>query len=368
MADGERTPLPGSSPRTRRLLSVSLLLLAGLTVWRLGFQAGPGDLQEFGGPTMGTTYSVKLVASGLSDAARARTAAAIEERLAAVNRLMSTHDPDSELSRFNRFASTAAFAVSPQTLEVFEIAREVSELTGGAFDVTVGPLVAAWGFGVTNRVPGAPPAAELAALRDRVGYRRVGVDRASRSLSKDHPEIACDLSAIAKGYGVDEVARALVELGHRDFLIEVGGELRAQGQRGEGRPWRVAIERPAAGARSIFAVLELKNASLATSGDYRNYYEQDGVRLSHLIDPRSGRPVAHALASVSVVHADAVRADALATGLAVLGPDRGYALAEREGLAAYFIVREPGGSFRELATASFPPLERPDPADPRAGG
>ncbi len=356
-AERKRQPLLGLGPRARLLLLGSLLILAGLSIWRLASRE-PGDLHDFNGSAMGTTYSVRVVDPKLTNPARARIAEAIEARLSAVNRLMSTWDPDSELSRFNRSTSTGPFAVSPQTLEVFRIAREVSDLTGGAFDVTVGPLVAAWGFGATDRVPAEPPALELASLRASVGYRRVSFDLALRSLSKSHPETLCDLSGIAKGYGVDEVARALVELGQDDFLVEVGGELRASGRRGPGRPWRVAIEHPEATARSIFGVLELHDASLATSGDYRDYYEQDGVRLSHLIDPRSGRPIAHALASVSVVHADAAHAEALATGLSVLGPDEGYALAEHAGLAAYFILREPGGALRGVATPSFPPVER----------
>ena len=356
---GERTALLGMSPRARRLLPVFLVVLVGLTVWRLGFQESSQALYEFNGSTMGTTYSVKLAAKELPDEATRRIADAIERRLSTVDRLMSTYDPDSELSRFNRHASTDPFAVSPQTLEVFRVAREVSALTQGAFDVTVGPLVAAWGFGATDRAPAPPPAAELAALRERVGFRRVEIDLASQSVTKAHPETVCDLSAIAKGYGADEVARALVELGHHDFLVEVGGELRAKGQRTEGRPWRVAIEQPQASARSIFVVVELRDASMATSGDYRSYYEQDGRRLSHLIDPRSGHPIAHSLASVTVVHRHAVYADALATGLSVLGPEEGYALSAKQGLAAYFILREPDGSLRGVATPAFPPVEQP---------
>ena len=358
-SEQRRTALLGLSPGARRLLPAFLVVLMVLTVWRLGFQESPQALYEFNGATMGTTYSVKLAASELPDDAHRRIAEAIESRLSTVNRLMSTYDPDSELSRFNRFASTDAFAVSPQTLEVFRVAREVSALTQGAFDVTVGPLVAAWGFGATNRAPAPPPAAELAALRQRVGYRHVEIDLGSRRLTKANPETVCDLSAIAKGYGVDEVARALVEFGYHDFLVEVGGELRAEGRRTGGRAWRVAIEQPHATARSIFGVVELEDASLATSGDYRSYYEQDGRRLSHLIDPRSGHPIAHSLASVTVVHRHAVYADALATGLGVLGPEEGYALSEEQGLAAYFILREPDGSLRGVATSAFPPVERP---------
>jgi thiamine biosynthesis lipoprotein len=328
-----------------------------LTIWRLGFAPSGGNLHEFGGPTMGTTYSVKVVDAELTREGEDQIARAIEAALTRVNGLMSTWDPHSELSRFNRSASTDPFPVAPETLRVFRVAREVSDLTGGAFDVTVGPLVVAWGFGSMDRVPAEPPPAELAALRERVGYRRVEIDE-SGSLSKRHPETECDLSAIAKGYGVDEVAGALVELGQHDFLVEVGGELRAMGVRGPDRPWRVAIERPEVAARSLFGVVELRNISMATSGDYRNYFEQDGVRLSHLIDPRTGRPIAHALASVTVLHADAVYADALATGLSVLGPEAGPTLAEEKGLAAYFIVREREGNLRGVATSKFPPVER----------
>ncbi len=316
-----------------------------------------GDLHEFTGPTMGTTYNVKVVSAELPEAAKGEIAAAIEGPLARVNERMSTWDPESELSRFNRFAAGDRFPVAPETLEVFRVAREVSELTGGAFDVTVGPLVWAWGFGSMDRVPAEPAAAELAALRERVGYRRVTIDD-SGALTKDHAGVECDLSGIAKGYGVDEVTRALLELGQRNILVEVGGELRAMGQRGLNRPWRVAIERPEPEGDGVFGVVEIRDVSLATSGDYRDYVERDGVRLSHLIDPRTGRPIAHALASVTVVHGDAVHADALATGLGVLGPEEGFALAEREGLAAYFIVRERGGGLRGLATSRFPDVSR----------
>jgi thiamine biosynthesis lipoprotein len=344
-------------------------VLLGLTTLRLCGAGPAGDLAEFRGTTMGTTYSVKLAESRLSEADRQALAGVIEQQLATVDRLMSTWNAESELSRFNRLASTGAFPASAKTLEVFQVAREVSELTGGAFDVTVGPLVAAFGFGATDRVPGVPPPELLQALRERVGFRRVVLDVDAGSLSKTHPGTECDLSAIAKGYGVDEVARSLLERGHDDFLVEVGGELRARGQRSPDRAWRVAIERPDSETRSVFAVLELRDHALATSGDYRSYFEQDGLRLSHLIDPRLGRPIAHALASVSVLHEQAVYADALATALGVLGPEEGYALAEREGLAAYFILREPGGGLRGVATPALPPLERPQGStQARAGG
>ena len=356
-SSGQRAPLLGLTARARILLPIFLIVLVVLTVMRLCAEHPTGARLAFSGSTMGTTWSVKIVANGVSSAERKNLAAKIEGRLTRVNRLMSTYDPESELSRFNQHTSTRPFALSPETFEVFRVAQEVSELTGGAFDVTVGPLVAAWGFGATNRVPAPPPPEELATLRQRVGYRLIELDPASSSVVKRHPETVCDLSAVAKGYAVDQVALGLVERGYTDFLVEVGGEMKAGGEREGGGPWRVAIERPEPAQRSIFKLVKLADQALATSGDYRSYYDKDGVRFSHLIDPRSGRPIAHDLTSVSVVHPSAAYADALATGLGVLGTEEGYTLAEGRGLAAYFIVREPDGGLRGIPTTSFESLE-----------
>jgi thiamine biosynthesis lipoprotein len=327
----------------------------------------PGRVQ-LSGRTMGTTWSVVLSGEGRtrSDLVRARDT--IHERLASVDGLMSTWNPESELSRFNRHATRDPFPLSSQTLEVLRLAREVSDRTGGAFDVTVAPLVAAWGFGAHARVPGAEPdPAELAELRSRVGYRRLTLDLPPGTASKDDPDVLCDLSAIAKGFAVDEVARALEGQGWSDYLVEVGGELRAGGERPGGGPWNVAIERPDdQSVGTIRGVVQLSGRAMATSGDYRNFYEVGGQRRSHIVDPRTGRPVTHRLASVSVVHLDAVRADAWATALAVLGPDEGLALAEAQGLAAYFLVRPASraGSERLLAraTSTFPALLERGPA------
>ena len=178
--------------------------------------------------------------------------------------------------------------------------------------------------------------------------------------------MVCDLSAIAKGYAVDQVAEALRALGYDHFLIELGGELAARGQRPDGGPWRVAIERPDALTRSVYAVVALQDQAMATSGDYRNFHQGDGVRLSHLIDPRVGRPIGNRLASVSVVDASAARADALATALSVLGPDEAHALAEREAIAAYFILRSDKNSTEVLTTTAFEGLLLAEPGRPNA--
>jgi len=302
---------------------------------------------------MGTTYSVKVVAGDLGGEEHQRVAAVIEEKLAEVNRLMSTYDPDSELSRLNRHRSSEAFPVSAPTLEVLRVAQSVSELSGGAFDITVGPLVAAWGFGADGSEARRPAADELKRLRDGVGYELVSIDVSSARVIKSSPDTVLDLSALAKGFGVDRVANALLDLGFANFLVEVGGEVKARGKNAAGTPWRLGIEAPDQAPHSVQRTIELRDAAMATSGDYRSFYLQDGARISHIIDPRSGRPIDHDLASVSVIHEDAVYADALATALLVLGPEAGYALAEREGLAAYFIVREADASLRAFGSPAF---------------
>jgi thiamine biosynthesis lipoprotein len=340
-----------------------MLLLVGLTLRRL-MAPDLTPLIELRGPAMGTTWSVKAVRAPSTDAAQLQ--AAIDERLELVNSLMSTYDAESELSRFNRFASTEPFPLSPSTLAVFSLAQDISTLTGGAFDVTAGPLIAAWGFGAAAADTPSPTRSQLAALRSRVGYQLLRLDPASGQIAKAHPEVVCDLSAIAKGYAVDQVAEALRALGYEHFLIEVGGELAARGQRPDGGPWRVAIERPDALTRSVYAVVALQDRAMATSGDYRNFHQGDGVRLSHLIDPRVGRPIGNRLASVSVVDASAARADALATALSVLGPDEAHALAEREAIAAYFILRSGKNSTEVLTTTAFEGLLLAEPGRPNA--
>jgi thiamine biosynthesis lipoprotein len=232
------------------------------------------------------------------------------------------------------------------------VARSVSELSGGALDVTVGPLVSAWGFGANGRESRSTPP-DLDRLRERVGYSLVQINLIDRSVTKANPRTVLDLSAVAKGYAVDRVTDALLALGFADFLVEVGGEVKARGTRSAGALWRVGIELPDALPHQVHRAIELRDAAMATSGDYRSFYLLDGARISHIVDPRSGRPIDHDLASVSVIHEEAVYADAWATALLVLGPQPGLELAEREGLGAYFIVREDGASFRSFASTAF---------------
>ncbi len=346
----------GLDQRSKVTLILLIAALAGFSAYRLWFTRPPDLYSAFGGRTMGTTYEVKVASAHLGRREQHELATAIADRLDMVNGLMSTYDATSEISRFNAAQSIEPFVISHQTLAVLLASEQVSERSGGAFDVTVGPLVEAWGFGVSQ--PARPPESEaLRELRARVGYRELVIDANGRTVRKNHPDSALDLSAIAKGYGVDQAAEVLEERNCHNYLVEVGGELRAAGQKLDGTLWRVAIERPSSELRAIHEVISLADRAMATSGDYRNYYEDDdGKRVSHTIDPRTGRPVQHRLASVTVVHESAMYADALATALEVLGPEEGYALAVREDLAAYFIVRESSGGFVSKATPAFEPL------------
>lgn len=302
----------------------------------------------FHGSSMGTNYMVKIVSeNSLSPQRQKECREEVQAALDRIESLMSTYREDSELSRFNLASSTAFFPLSPETLEVFRLARQISELSGGAFDVTVGPLVNAWGFG-PEAWTGEPDPETLAGLIERVGFDKLILEH--RGIRKTRPDLSCDLAAIAKGYGADQAARALDRLGIEHYLVEVGGEICTRGRNRRGDPWSVAIEKPDPSARSIFQIVQLSGEAIATSGDYRNFREIDGVRLSHTIDPRTGRPVAHHLASASVIDRECARADALATALMALGPEKGLELARREQLAAFFVLHDAHRGFTSIAT------------------
>ncbi|GMR24526.1 MAG: FAD:protein FMN transferase [Acidobacteriota bacterium] len=305
---------------------------------------------------MGTTYLVQ-VSDPLSESERIAVSRAVQETLDDVNRTMSTYVSDSEVSRFNRAAAGVPIPLSMHGFEVFSEAERVSELTGGAFDVSVAPLVRLWGFGAgASKDPHVPSEEAVAAARALVGFHHLRLDDDPPSVTKDEDGVECDLSAIAKGYGVDLVAEVLSRRGLKNFMVEVGGEVRTAGKNATGEAWRIGIEKPIPGKRALQRTLPLSGLSLATSGDYRNFYEEDGKLYSHLIDPREGRPVSHALASVSVVDDTCMRADALASGLLVLGPEEGYQLAVREDLTVLFLIRNDDGDIEERPTPSFESL------------
>ena len=310
-------------------------------------------LHTFEGMTMGTTYTVRTVTGrpwNLSE--RERIGTLIQSTLDEIEAKMSHYDTNSELSRFNRIQGAAPFTVSADPFEVVRLAQEISVLTGGALDITVGPLVNAWGFGPSEPVQLPPDPGQLARLEARVGYDQLTLDPVLLTLTKKTPGLECDLSAVAKGYGVDRVADVLAEVGVTRFMVEVGGEISAVGLNQQDRPWRIGIERPTAEG-GIETVVPLRNHAMATSGDYRNTREIEGQLVSHTIDPRTGRPVDHQLASVSVISEHCAVADGLATALEVLGPEQGYALAVRQGWAALFLVRLDDGTVAARTTPAF---------------
>ncbi|HEX9186603.1 MAG TPA: FAD:protein FMN transferase [Vicinamibacteria bacterium] len=316
----------------------------------------------FSGPAFGARYTVRVVMVPGDDAENDRVRAAIDRQLALADRVFSGWNPGSEVSRLNAHASAGPLAVSAELLDALALGRRASELTEGAFDVTVLPLVEAWGFGPRAGPPVVPGKATLATLHGRVDYRLVGLDAAGRTVTKARPDVACDLSALAFGWTADRIAAALLALGHRDALVDVGGDVSARGRRPDGSLWRVAVETPEPG--KVGAVLEVDGAAVATSGDYRRAWTDSKGRLrSHIVDPRTLEPIAHGLASVTVVHRDGAWADALATGLLVLGPEPGRALAARERLSARFVLRQEDGRYGEWSTPAFEALVAP-PARP----
>jgi thiamine biosynthesis lipoprotein len=319
--------------------------------------AAPGRRTiEFRGLTMGATFSVKVVTGqdGLRSEAFSDLDRMIRLQLDRIDRLMSTWDAGSELSRFNRSTSLEPFAISAETFEVLRWALDLSSVTGGALDVTVGPLVDAWGFG-PDGPRRRPSDEEIARLREATGEGRLRLDPVARTVRKTRPGVRCDLSAVAPGYAVDRLWAELSDRGFTDFLVDVGGEVRSRGSNDEAQPWQIAVERPGASSGAIQPVVPLSNLAIATSGTYRRYREKDGERVSHILDPRTARPVAHRLASVTVIDELAVRADGLATALVVLGSREGFELAERLHLAALFIEHTDDG-FVERATTRFDEL------------
>ncbi|AVJ55461.1 FAD:protein FMN transferase ApbE [Idiomarina sp. OT37-5b] len=307
---------------------------------------------RFSGDTMGTTYSIALYSKDPRHT-QAEIQKKVETVLAQVNAQMSTYDPDSELSRFNRHESTQPVVISRALERVIGRALAISEQTDGLLDVTVGPLVNLWGFGPQAKPEQVPTAEELEAVRDYVGYRKLRIE--NHQLTKAHPKVYVDLSTIAKGYGVDRVAYLLDDLEITQYLIEIGGEIRTRGGKPDGQPWRLAVEKPVSTERSIQEIVSFNEGALATSGDYRNFYEENGRRYSHIINPLTAEPIQHNLVSVSVYTDDCMSADAYATALLVMGTEQAKAFVEKHQLAALLVYKTDDG-FGEWVSPAFEPL------------
>ncbi|MBY7848924.1 FAD:protein FMN transferase [Vibrio fluvialis] len=321
----------------------SLLLLAGCEQ--------PPQQVHLSGPTMGTSYNIKyLQQDGLPSSDDLHKE--IDRLLEEVNDQMSTYRKDSELSRFNQYQGIDPFEVSNQTATVVKEAIRLNGLTEGALDVTVGPLVNLWGFGPEARPEVVPTDAELAERKANTGIHHLSVD--GNKLSKDLPHLYVDLSTIAKGWGVDVVANYIESQGIHNYMVEVGGEIRLKGLNRDGVPWRIAVEKPTVDERSIQEIIEPGEMAIATSGDYRNYFERDGVRYSHIINPQTGRPIHNRVVSVTVLDKSCMTADGLATGLMVLGDEKGIEIAEQNHIPVFMIVKTDDG-FKEIASSAFKP-------------
>jgi thiamine biosynthesis lipoprotein len=311
--------------------------------------AGCGEkIEEFGGPTMGSHYSLKYVAGeGVPELAALK--AEVEGLLAEVDQQMSTWRADSELAEFNRLPAASCRVMPAPVLELVRFGERLSADSDGAFDLTIEPLLNLWGFGPQSRGERVPTAAEITAARADVGHRHLRID--GEQLCKD-AAVQVDLNSIAAGYTVDRIAERLETLGVHSYLLDITGEIRAAGRKPDGSAWRIAIEAPRDDRQVAQRVLELDGQGVSTSGDYRNYFEQDGKRYSHTLDPQTGAPISHRLAAVTVVDPSTLRADGLSTLLMVLGPERGFAFAERAGIAALFVSRTDQG-FASRATPAF---------------
>ncbi len=290
--------------------------------------------------TMGTSYAVKILVDRHMDKHELRQLkTGIDERLESVNQRMSTYIDSSELMQFNLYSKLDWFPVSRELMQVVQQAQMVSRQSNGAFDITIGPLVNLWGFGPEVTAQELPSQTQITKRRQWVGYEKLQVRENPPALKKDHPELYIDLSAIAKGYAVDKVAEYLEKNEIINYLIEVGGEIRARGHNASRQKWRIGVSSPDERG-GIQKVINVADVGIATSGDYRNYFEVDGVRYSHTIDPRTGRPITHNLASVTVVHKSCMLADAYATAIDVMGAENGYQMAVDQNLAVYLLIKE----------------------------
>ena len=293
---------------------------------------------QLSGSAMGTSFTVAVVTELAFD--RQHLQAQIVATLENIEQRMSTYRDNSELSQFNHSSSTDWTPVSRELCEAVDDAIEIGHLTDGAFDITVGALVNLWGFGPDDSRKEPPSAEAIEAVMSATGREYLHADCEIPAIRKDHTDIYIDLSAYAKGLAADHIAALLDNENIANYLVEIGGDLRARGHNANNAKWRIAIERPDQPGNAVEKIIHVHDLSVATSGDYRNFFEFEGRRYSHTIDPRTGRPVTHNLASVTVLGESAAFADAMATAMMVLGPEAGMALAEREDIAADLLLRD----------------------------
>ncbi|MFK5927696.1 MAG: FAD:protein FMN transferase [Desulfuromusa sp.] len=343
--------------KRRYLIIVVLIVLAGTVIYLNQNNSSHDQPITITGTTMGTSYHIKLTPKTEQRINPTALREKISSRLADIDNMMSTYKKDSDVSRFNRSLNDSWIPVSAETMIVINTAQEISQLSHGAFDITIGKLVNLWGFGPTINIDEIPDVSAIQSLLTQSGYRKLELRQEPPAVRKSDSAISLDLSAIAKGYAVDAIARLLMENQIDNFLVEIGGEIVIHGHKRQQQPWVIGIESPVAEQRSIRKRLHLQSAAMATSGDYRNFFEYNGIRYSHTIDPATGYPIKHQLVSVTVIDQSCMRADALATAIMVLGPEKGLEFAEQQHLAIFMLVKQNDNYIEKYSTAFKPYLK-----------
>jgi len=330
----------------RPLIALIVLLLATIALPRFFNQQNESTSNgakapiTLSGHTMGTSYHITIIPNGDDPFTRDEVKQRVDERLQEINQRMSTYISDSELSRINKAQAHQWIDVSAETAAVINSAHQISEETEGAFDITVGNLVNLWGFGPDINLYAVPDEDRIKTTLALSGYQNLEVHLDPAEVKKSNDSLYLDLSGIAKGYGVDQISELLVKMGYPDHLVEIGGEIRTGGKKGPENPWNIGIERPQSQGRSVQKIIHTSTTTaMATSGDYRNYFEHQGRRYSHTIDPTTGHPITHKLAAVSVLHDSCMLADAYATAFMVMGPEQAMDFAKQHQIAIYMLVK-----------------------------
>ena len=336
--------------KTRCVLRASFLFVLSIT-WLISACSPSLQSLQFSGQTMGTSYNITIVVDGNFDQGKQqRLKQHIDQCLQRINQLMSTYIADSELSLFNQSAPNQWYQVSEETFAVLRYSQSLSKQSQGKFDITVSPLINLWGFDAEKMVE-FPSDQAIQVAKQQVGWEALLLDEETQQIQKQKP-LTINLSAVAKGYGVDQIALLLEEQGISDYLVEIGGEIRVKGHNSQQQLWRIGVESPSFLQSGVQEVIQLDDKAVATSGDYRNFFERDGIRYSHTIDPATGKPVIHNIASLTVVADNAMAADGLATAFMVMGEEQALAMATQYNIPIYILLYEKD-TFRAVHSPEF---------------
>lgn len=333
-------------------IAKGLLLIAALSLLAACNDRETRTQIDLEGKTMGTFYSVKI--SGDVRVSKPLLQQQVDALLEQANDDISTYRSGSVLSRFNQSHSTDPQPIPRGMADIILMAQRIGRDTQGAMDITVGPLVNLWGFGPDKRAVKVPDRQQIEAAQKNIGLQHLKLlsDSHGEWLQKDLPNMYVDLSTLGEGYGVDQLVKLMARNGITNYLVSVGGAVSSRGVNGQGKPWRVAIQKPTDRENAVQALVDLQGYGISTAGSYRNYFEQNGQRYSHVIDPVTGRPITHRLVSATVIAPTALEADGWDTGLMVLGTEKALKLAEEKGLAVYLISKTDEG-FSAVMTPQF---------------